>query len=246
MRVAALSDFHLGPLPGADAFGHEPSTFLKFLLEVRRHVDSIVLLGDIWQADHGWGLGPASQASGLRKVRSMHPWLETFLVEAEPILIAGNHDATSEGQAAARSQWIAQGPAGKVRFLHGHQMDGVINRAPWPSALGTWACGRLRAGGLGALAGALEGADVRIKARLNHGTGGATLARARGARGNLEGLVMGHTHVGGIWMDQTGWVANTGSCSRGRYSGVLVDLAAGQVQYVDGLTAWRKALFARP
>ena len=53
MRIAVLSDFHVGATDATDSFYHAESAFLPYLDELEGEHDLIVFLGDIFQTEYG-------------------------------------------------------------------------------------------------------------------------------------------------------------------------------------------------
>ena len=68
MRIAALSDFHIGARAGMDEFRHDERAFLERLARVVDTHDRTILVGDIWQTDHDWRFGQVAAARQLMVV----------------------------------------------------------------------------------------------------------------------------------------------------------------------------------
>ena len=49
MKIAVISDLHLGRGDAADLFGHDDAEFLRFLDFLEGNFERIVLLGDIFE-----------------------------------------------------------------------------------------------------------------------------------------------------------------------------------------------------
>ena len=60
MRIAALSDFHIGARAYTDEFHHAEADFLAYLAALEADHDHIVLVGDIYQTEHALLPGPAA------------------------------------------------------------------------------------------------------------------------------------------------------------------------------------------
>ena len=247
MKIVAVSDLHIGPVEGIDAFGHQAAAFIAFFDGLLRWADALVLLGDIWQTDHGARRGRVAETEALRAAMGRSAWLVERLANPRVHLVHGNHDRVAAEVLGAHTELRLGRPDHPVLFTHGDRWDAVIGRAPTLSAAGTWICGRLRAAGAAPVADALEDRDVQIKARRVHGPGGPTLCAAHAAArmAGVSTVVMGHTHINldDTHTDEGGTtrVLNTGTCSRGRFSGVLIDEDAGVCQSLLGLQAWQEA-----
>ena len=73
MRLAALSDFHIGARAGMDEFRHDEQRFLERLARVVASHDRVVLVGDIYQTDHALFTGPRAAARQLQLARRRLP-----------------------------------------------------------------------------------------------------------------------------------------------------------------------------
>jgi predicted phosphodiesterase len=228
LRIAALSDFHIGVKPHRDGFRHGLDAFCRFLDQLEATHDAIVLLGDIYQTDHGLFPGRASASRHLGRARRRIGELAARLERPPYVYVFGNHDEVAGEALNARehASWHVDGLG--VFFVHGHQFDPVARRARLAADLGTWITGRMRSLGLRPLAQWLEDRDIAIKDGRFRGEqgpyaiAGRDLARTWGA----QIVVMGHTHVASVTAIPEGLVVNTGSCSRGRTEFVSIDTRA--------------------
>lgn len=243
MKVAALSDFHIGARHHSDGFGHPVQRFLGFLDELEALHDRIVLLGDIYQTDHSAWPSEAEARRSLERIRERVPALAERFDRPPFEHVWGNHDVVVGPALGApeRLRFAGRYPA---LLTHGHQFDPVATQAPWAANLGTWATGRLRAVGLRPVAGWLEQHDVEIKERRFRGSEGPY---AQGARELMHAheasiVVMGHTHVPGITPVGEGVMINTGTCSRGRTMWASIDTEAGTVEVHDGRSVQRHCM----
>lgn len=228
MRIAAISDLHIGATARADGFRHAPAAFLRFLDELERMHDRIVLLGDVFQTDHGARPSAASRARHLHRARARVPEIAARFDAPPYVYVHGNHDEIAARELAAPEHHHVAGAAPAL-FIHGHQFDPVALGAPRLADLGTWTCGRLRAVGLRAVAAWLEGRDVAVKDRRFRGAHGP-YARAAGRLAREHGtpiVVMGHTHVPSLTRIPEGIAVNTGTCSDGRRMWASIDTEAG-------------------
>ena len=232
MRIAALSDFHIGARAYTDEFRHLEADFLNYLDILEAQHDHIVLVGDIYQTEHALLPGHAAAARQLARARARMPALAARLRGPKYFYLHGNHDAVAARQLGLPDRLQLRADGFTVLFIHGHQFDPIFRRARAAAQAATWFTGRLRRGGLGALAGWFEGHDVALKhRRFGHIDG----PYARAARGLLREhaadlIVMGHTHVPHLHVLPEGRVVNTGTCSRGRRVHVTIDTAARSVQ----------------
>ena len=228
MKIAALSDFHIGVTDRVDAFGHRRDDFLRFLDRLEADHDRIVLLGDIYQCDHGMRTGPRAAAAQLEAARARTPWLTERLARPAYTLVHGNHDHITAAALKAPTALRLGDDDFSVLLTHGDAYDPVISTAPRVSATATWASGRLRSVGLRPLADWLEGRDVAIKAERFQVADGAY---ARGAaqlmaEQGVDVVVFGHTHVPWRHRMAGGVLLNTGTCSRSQRMYATIDTQA--------------------
>ncbi len=236
MRIAALSDFHIGARTRGDAFGHEPREFALFLDSLLATHDRLVLLGDIFTADHAPRWGRRFARRRLRQAIARVPTLASRLHHPRVHYVHGNHDLVASDVLGAAERLIL-GPADcRVLLVHGHQYDPVARRARALANLGTWTTGRLRAGGLGPVAAWLEARDVELKDRRFRGVDGPyaraadTLCRTH----RVRAVVMGHTHAADATQLPHGYSFNTGTCSEGRVEWVSIDTVQRIARVVRG------------
>ncbi len=231
MRIAALSDFHIGARAYMDEFRHDEGRFLAYLDRLEAGHDRIVLVGDIYQTEHALRPGHGAAAGELARARRRLPALAERLCGGQYLYLHGNHDAVAahELHAPERVRLAADGFA--VVFIHGHQFDPIFSRAYAAARAATWFTGRLRRLGLRPLAQWFEGRDIALKHRRFGHAGGpyAEAARALLREHAADLVVMGHTHVPHLHVLPEGRVVNTGSCSRGRTMHVTIDTAARSV-----------------
>ncbi len=231
MRIAALSDFHIGAHRHTDGFLHDPRRFGGLLDRLQADHDRVVLLGDIYQTDHGLLPTTASARRLLAQAQHRMGPLAERMAHAPFVHVLGNHDAIV-GSALGAPERVRYPGRFPVLLTHGHQFDPVAVRARWAADLGTWTTGRLRAVGLRPLAWWLEQRDVAIKEQRFGGPHGPY---ARGAQQLVKVhqasiVVMGHTHVAGITPLVSGVMVNTGTCSGGRTMWVSVDTEEGSIE----------------
>ncbi|WAS91999.1 metallophosphoesterase family protein [Nannocystis punicea] len=226
MRLAALSDFHIGARAGMDEFRHDEGVFLERLARVVDTHDRVVLVGDIWQTDHALFTGRRAAARQLQLARRRLPRLTRALDRLD--YVHGNHDFIARDELGAPSELQLDADGCRVLFLHGHQYDPVFARAYAAARAATWFTGRLRRAGLGPVAHYFEQKDIAIKhRRFGHAAGPyAAAARALMRERGADIVVMGHTHVAHAHHMSEGTVVNTGTCAGGRFTVVTVDTAA--------------------
>jgi len=224
MRIAVISDLHVGGRGHTDGFRHRRDDFLRFLDALEAEHDVVVLAGDVYHCDHGLLPPGGLSAEQLARARGRVPWLVERLSRPIYRTLFGNHDAVAAQEGVPEHLLLTDGGP-RVLVIHGHQFDPVLTRAPAAAALATWTMGRLRAAGLRPLAEWAEGRDVAIKASRFEGEGGPYTRGVRAWMRRLEAdfAVMGHTHVPSRRAVAEGVIANCGTCSRGRFMAATLD-----------------------
>lgn len=241
VRIAAISDLHIGARRHTDGFRHDLAAFGRFLDRLEAEHDAVVLLGDVYQTDHALVPTAAAARRMLARARARVPALADRFDRPPYLHVHGNHDAIA-GPALDAPERLRLPGRFPVLFTHGHQFDPVAVRAQWAADLGTWSTGRLRALGLRPLAWWLELRDVSIKDRRFRGPHGPY---ARGAEALVREhavpiVVMGHTHCPGITpLRERGVMVNTGTCSGGRTMWVSIDTDRGAIEVHEPARAHR-------
>lgn len=236
MRVAALSDFHIGLSGRTDAFGHVPEAFAAFLDRLLDTHDHVVLLGDVFTADHAAVWGRAFACAHLRRILTRTGWLTDRLADPRVHYVHGNHDLAAGDVLGAAERLVLGSGSLRVLFVHGHQFDPVARRALRLAQAGTWATGRMRAAGARRIAQWFEDRDVEIKDARFRGAHGpyAQAANALCRDADVRAVVMGHTHAARVDIVEHGLSLNTGTCSGGRRELVSLDLASGTGTLIRG------------
>lgn len=225
MRIAALSDFHIGATDETDCFRHDTRDFCRFLDDLESEHDRIVLLGDIFQSDYGAAIGKRTERRELARAQGRRSTLWSRFQNGRYVYVHGNHDAVAATYNGALTGWRVSSDGFAVYFVHGHQFDPLL-RTIYPLArASTWFSGRIRRLGLREVADWLEEKDVSIKHERFQGDRGPY---AEGARHLLrsqrvDAVIMGHTHVPTCIDLGEGIYANTGTCSHGQVMYVSID-----------------------
>jgi predicted phosphodiesterase len=231
MRIAVISDLHLGEGGDADAFGHDDAEFIGFLRRLESEFERIVLLGDIWETLTSPRLGDAHGT--LARARAHHRELARRFETPPYRYVHGNHDhvAALEG---APTELAIQAAGVRLLFTHGHQQDALVRRMRWLSELGVWLGAGLRRAGLGPI--------YRLAQRLDTRRGAATIDAARcgfqawaidlARRREADVVVTGHTHLATRGEHGARLFLNSGTCSEGRLSFLAIDTARGDYHVV--------------
>lgn len=237
MRIAALSDFHIGATDATDCFGHSERDFLAYLDDLERDHDLIVFLGDIFHTEYGALPDRATARRQLAMARARVPRLCERMARPGYRYIHGNHDEVARQVLAAPTFLRIRADDFTLFFIHGHQYDPMLRAPLYPlSRAATWFTGRLRRVGLAPVANHLERRDVEIKHRRLGGTDGPYMRAARRLlrQHRADCVLMGHTHVPLRRVLPGGLAVNTGTCCHGQRCHVSIDTETRSVAVRDG------------
>ena len=230
MRIAVISDLHLGSGGSGDPFGHDDAEFLRFLRRLEASAEKIVLLGDVFET-----LRPASPATRpadeLLRCRDAHREIATRFERPQYAFVHGNHDAAAKRLWGAPSSLEIESDGVKLHFEHGHAFDGTLHDGGSPIArAGAWASGWVLRAGLPGVYRALERLDSAVlqgvsaePERCRFQKKAVAAAKARAA----DVIVTGHTHHPAIAEHGNHLYLNSGTCSGGRISFLRIDTAHG-------------------
>lgn len=227
MRIAVISDLHLGAGDASDSFGHRDGEFLRFLRFLEDNFERIVLLGDIWETLTPRRFGAYDES--LREAREAHPLLAERFERPRYTYVHGNHDMIAGASLGARDALRIDADGTRLLFTHGHHHDFLIRHAFWLPKLGVWLGAWLRRMGLSAAYRLFDGLD-RWRAGTHLDPGSCSfqrwaidLARDEGA----DVIVTGHTHIATRAEHGSRLFLNSGSCSEGRFTFSSIDTRAG-------------------
>ena len=223
MKLAVISDLHLGPGDATDAFGHRDESFLKFLDFLEHNFERVVLLGDIWETlTHPLPFHPRR---GLAQARNAHLAIAQRFERPAYTWVHGNHDIVAGALGLAPPELSLNVQGTRLLFTHGHLHDVIVRRARWVSEMGVWMGGWLRRLGMGGVYRAFNRLDhlrngpMHDASRCTFQRWATHLARARGA----DVVVTGHTHQATRAEHGNTLFLNSGSCSRGAFSYLGLD-----------------------
>ena len=227
MRIAVISDLHLGRGDRADRnFGYDIE-LLNLLDHLEMHHEMIVLLGDIWEtlnAQWPWSHGKESNL-----VQAAHPKIAERFMGPKYRWIVGNHDRVMGSLDHVSYEWVVENNQLKIIFTHGHQFDLWSQELRYVSEGIVWLCGWTARMGTFAVTRFFDWFHTRITDTTERGQLGALEKRlieqsqTRGA----HITVMGHTHVPGITHVNEHILINSGHCLYGQFHFVSIDTTQG-------------------
>lgn len=226
MKLAVISDLHLGSGDLADGFGHDDADFLRFLKFLESNFERVILLGDIWETLQSRKLGSAKEELAL--ARATHPEIARRFELPKYRYVHGNHDMVA-GLLGVPDELELEADGVRLLFTHGHQNDDLIQRRLWLSELGVWLGGWIRRVGLGAF--------YRLCAKIDETRAGLSLdgalcpfqrwAVGEAARRKFDVVVTGHTHLATRTEHGSHLFLNSGSCSQGKLCFSSIDTGSG-------------------
>ena len=226
MKIACISDLHMGDGKSSDSFQHKENHFLSFLDFLEDQYDQIILNGDIFETYKSLKVNtPAEQ---LLRVQNYYGNINLRFLQKKYILIAGNHDSILESLGYPLSYLHQDENGGKYLFLHGHQFDPIRSSGIIPPAA-SWFFGFLeRTGWKNA-----ESYFSWIDEEIGYKTGKNNVFLLRegakeicsDSKGENPGhVIMGHTHeMPGIIECGESTYINSGACLKGRIQFVHID-----------------------
>jgi len=227
MKIAVISDLHLGPKDASDSFGHDDHAFLGFLRRLEADFEQIVLLGDIWETLTT--ARPFAAREGLKRAREAHPALARRFELPCYKYIHGNHDLIAAAVDGAPSEWLLDVDGIRLLFTHGHHHDWHLRHARWLSEwfvwLGGWAC-RVGASALYELVRIVDSAWSVPGPPLRNSFLRWAFSTAARRQANL--IVTGHTHHAHRSEHEQWLYLNSGCCAKGQLSYLALDTARGQ------------------
>lgn len=230
MKLAVISDLHMGRGDAHDPFGHDDGEFLRFLRFLEAEHERVVLLGDIWETLTA-PRGPRRVAE-LEACHAAHPEIARRLAGPSYVYVHGNHDAIALSRLGALPDLSLERDGVRLLFTHGHLHDWAIRRIPRFAELaarfGAW----VRRVGMHTVYQLLDRFDALVHG--NHGAADASFERwalGQADRHAADVVIAGHTHRGGRWEREGTVYLNTGTCSGGALAFASVDTTAGTYRF---------------
>jgi predicted phosphodiesterase len=222
MNILVISDLHIGPEDRYDTFGWSSREFIATLdlLREEHEIDRVVLNGDIFELYRYTYID----------ILANRPDLIRYFKDPAMIYIRGNHDFAND---FARDHLLIRNQAGKTVFIeHGHNAD-FINGTRLGRILGFFSFKILK---LLVRSEFFHRRYLRFlekDSQINHiprrYNSYPYLRYALQRLKEFDVVILGHTHKiethKTYYLNQKKIYLNTGSCSLGRFQGVLLNTA---------------------
>jgi predicted phosphodiesterase len=232
MKIAVISDLHLGSLDESDAFGHDDAEFLKFLGFLEANFERVVLLGDIWETltCRKWG----TERETLAQAQNAHREIAKRFERPCYQYIHGNHDIVAARLGVPVACDI-EADGTRLMFTHGHVFDGLVTHARLLSELGVFLGGWIRRMGMAAVYAAMDRMDALLAgATCEPGKCPFQRAAVKDAhRRDVDIIVTGHTHVAARAEHGNRLFLNSGSCANGVFSYLGIDTRSGDYRVCE-------------
>jgi UDP-2,3-diacylglucosamine pyrophosphatase LpxH len=242
MKIAVISDLHLGNGTKSDQFGHDDGHFLKFLDHLEDNFERIVLLGDVYETLTTRG---EAQVAELQRCKAAHAKIAARFERPAYRYLHGNHDLVAGHVDSAPDALHLHVDGQRIVFMHGHQFDWLAKKARTVHEWFAWFGGLLGRLGMQPVLKAASAIE-RMVSGFNHGgpaTDPTQLATAgrfqRAAMGYAEAqgldlVVTGHTHLGVVTPFGDRLFLNSGTCEAGRFSFLAMDTASSRYTVETG------------
>ena len=227
MKLAVISDLHLGVGDTTDDFGHTDTEFLRFLARLETDFERIVLLGDVWETLTA--RCPYAEREALKHARETHAALASRFERPNYTYIHGNHDLVAGRLEGVPAELLVDADGVRLLFTHGHHHDWLIRRARWLSESCVWLGAWIRRFGLNAVYGLGYLLDCQLSRPSVQPTKDSfqNWAFALAEHRRADVVVTGHTHFPLRTQRRANLFLNSGSCSLGRLSYLAIDTKAG-------------------
>lgn len=216
MKIAVISDLHIGHCPTIHQLGHSDHDFSSFLYNLEKVYDTIILLGDIFEIEMENKL---SDTETFEKTNNEHKIITKRFSNYKYIYIFGNHDLIGEKYNAKEYFKLSYNNLNYL-FIHGHQFDHFYQNSK--KSLSYW--GRL----------CLKTSKLIYKWVSEESSFGSFSIRKENekfqnnaiyyaVKNNINVIITGHTHEPKIINDKAIYI-NSGTCTYGRINYVHMDL----------------------
>ena len=228
MKLAVISDLHLGSGGNLDEFGHDDAKFLRFLDFLEGNFERVVLAGDVWETLYC--KSPNQQVRELARCREAHPEIARRFERPSYRYLHGNHDMVSSNIMSAPEALHLEADGTRILFTHGHQLDWVVEHARWFSEFVAWAGAWVMRMGLHPLKAVVERIEERLRGESKAAPEKDRFQLASlqlAAQSGADIVVTGHTHNGVVTHHGDRIFMNSGACSGGAFSFLSLDTRAG-------------------
>jgi predicted phosphodiesterase len=213
VKIAVISDIHLGRGDHADAFGHDDYDFLRFLHFLESNFERVVLLGDIWET---LTAVPRARIAEFKAAQEAHREIARRFLKGPYTYVLGNHDLVAEHTVGAVSEFSLEVDGLRLLFAHGHQSDFWCSRGRGFSERGVRLGAWLKYIGLKTVCKAAEAFELSRNVG-NHEMKSWAFSR------DADIVVTGHTHHADKDNQGSQLFLNSGHCAHGSFNFLALD-----------------------
>lgn len=237
MRLAVLSDLHIGVQPSPGGFIRSEKWLLQRLEQLESTHDAILFVGDLFET-HGhpiWGLRKAQ----VRRLDRHFPRFMRAIKSGRYTVLFGNHDRVLAHTHNIREASCIESDGLRILFVHGHQVDPAYKRFPGLEYTAHWFgiwLGRVR---LTPLLRGLHSLEKHLN-RFLFPPGESVYRRwprvlLRGGAADL--VITGHRHRWDITSTEYGTFANSGSCVDEKFEALSIDTKLRNIKHITYCSA---------
>jgi len=235
LKIAVISDLHLGRGDRSDEFGHDDADFLRFLDFVEANHERVVLTGDVWETLQC--RSPRQQVDELVRCQQAHPEIARRFEQPKYRYLYGNHDAVARNVLNAPEHLHLNVDGSRFLFTHGHQLDWIVSKLKLVSELIVWLGGWILRMGLKPIKHLANWVEERLRgeSKLCPERDRFQIASiALAARHEADVVITGHTHNAVVAEHGDRLFLNPGSCSEGQLSWLSMDTRRGDYSLQQG------------
>ena len=212
MKIAVISDIHLGRGDRADRKRGQDKSLIRLLDYLEADYDQIILLGDIWELLTP--KCPGFPRRELKLVRAAHPELAYRFCQAPYRYIVGNHDRAIEAIESPLQEISLQLDQTHIIFTHGHQFDVWAHQLRYVGECVVWISGWASRLGTHSLSHFFDWLHNVMTLSTDHDQVGNLELKLiqRSIEREAHVTVIGHTHVPGITRHNGHYLVNSGHC----------------------------------
>jgi len=231
VKIAVISDLHLGRGDRTDLFGHSDGVFLRFLRFLEHNFERIIMLGDTFET---LAAKPWDQYREIGVISRAHAPLAARFNRAQYTMVHGNHDYVLR-RLGHPDELLLEADGTRILFRHGHTFDWLYRNLRYLPEAFVWFGFFLARHGLRFVYNLGEATDRWFRRKgsqteVSFRNWALGIAKAHEA----DIVVTAHTHQGGLAEGENGRLfLNSGTCSKGRFSWLSLDTKEGSYQHLN-------------
>jgi len=215
MKIAVISDLHIGYDKDTHQLGHSDHDFAAFLFYLENNFDRIILLGDIYEISMAYG----EDADIFKLANINHATITKRFKKDKYLYVFGNHDLVGEKFGGIEKFRITYENK-RYCFIHGHQFDEAHNQLHVNIFGGLF----LKLGMISIYKWFTEQIESAYYSTSKENERFERVA-IQYAKDKYDVIICGHSHMPKIYEKESVTYINSGTCTYGRYCYIDMDLA---------------------